>query len=140
MDRRGERVAGDLARTATSWAAAAELPGVARGGERQGRDTRARGDKRRDDPEAHSGSLAHHGKVCTDSRPNLGRRHFLVERVDTPCAAERRRPAAAFRESLSWSKPRLRCPPLRTSRYPPPLDGCISKERACKMGIAQVVE
>ncbi len=78
MDRGRKRLARSIARAAASGAAAAQLSGVARGGERQGRDAAARGDKRADDLVAFCGNAAHYGKICAYSGSETGDCHFRV--------------------------------------------------------------
>src|ERR1700682_656270 len=96
MDRGRKRMARSSARAAASWITAAELSGVARGGERQGRDAAARGDKRAADPFSFCRNAADYGKICAYSGPETGDRHFRDGIADTPCALKRRRLAATL--------------------------------------------
>jgi len=78
MDRGRKRLARGIERAAASGAAAAQLSGVARGGERQGCDATARGDKRPDDPAAPSGPQRITAKLVRTPDRSLGIAIFVL--------------------------------------------------------------
>src|ERR1700730_6005799 len=101
MDGGRKRLACSIAGAAASGAAAAQLSGVARGGERQGSDAAARGNKRPNDPAALSGAAAHHGKVCAHAGSETWHCPFPGGNADASCALKRRWLAATLGKSLS---------------------------------------
>src|SRR5260370_38688279 len=96
MDRRRNRLGGSLWKATERGAGAAELSGVARGGERQGSDTTKRGDRRPNDPGALSGNAAHHGTVCAHAGSEHWDCHLRVGLADVAVALERRRVASTL--------------------------------------------
>src|SRR5260370_21893849 len=96
MERRGKSPARDFARAAESGTAACGLSGMARGGEWQGRDTAARGDKRRDDFVAFRWNGADYGSPCAYSGPESGDFDLPVLCAHVVGALKRRRIAATL--------------------------------------------
>src|SRR5438105_2009666 len=125
MDRGRKNLAPGFAGTVASGAAAAQLSGVARGGERQDGDTTAGGDQRPDGPAAPRRDAAHHGKVGAHSGPEAWNCHFGPGSAPIAGALKRRRPATPFREPVSVVGPTQLSRKL-SKRYPHP--GGLSKE------------
>src|SRR3977135_3162135 len=101
MERGGTGGASNVRAACASHAEIALLSGVARGSEREGGNTAARGDQRPDDAATARRHATRRSEVCADAGPNPGNFRLPDGVARDSRVVQRGRPTSPFRKSLT---------------------------------------